>query len=33
VRFTFTGGEAGTRLDLPGVDLAEYRPIALTARP
>lgn len=33
VSFMFHGGEAGTRLDLPGVDLSEYQPIALTARP
>jgi hypothetical protein len=32
-RFTFTGGQDGVRLDLPGVALSEYRPIALTAIP
>jgi predicted acyl esterase len=33
VSFRFHGGADGTRLDLPGVPLGEYRPIALTARP
>lgn len=33
VRFTFAGGQDGVRLDLPGVPLADYRPIALTAVP
>lgn len=33
VRFTFTGGVDGVRLDLPGVPLGEYQPIALTGKP
>jgi alpha/beta superfamily hydrolase len=33
VSFMFHGGEEGTRLLLPGVELSEYQPIPLTARP
>jgi alpha-beta hydrolase superfamily lysophospholipase len=33
VRFTFTGGASGVRLDLPGAPLGEYQPIALSGRP
>lgn len=33
VSFMFHGGEAGTRLDLPGAPVSEYEPVSLTARP
>jgi pimeloyl-ACP methyl ester carboxylesterase len=33
VRFTFTGGPDGVRLDLPGVPLSDYQPIALSGMP